>query len=153
MAFAAKHGHPDTVRVLLDAWGQPELDVDDLVLFAKLAACGLNDDRHGRSALHGRVVRDQEAADTLQRRKQQASTVALLAKERHTQYPANVYEIFEDWGPRPVPETSTIAALLDGWLADTSDLDAQRAAVRGHEQEVAEKRAVQQLLLAMACQR
>jgi ankyrin repeat protein len=130
LAVAAEYGQAAVVELLLEVRGQPQVTSWDLARAAKLPA------------------RDELLVQ--QPTSQHVAVFTRLVKELHRWYPANVQLLFQD--PNPVPAVAAMAALLDGWASDVSGIDAQRAAVRAQEQDVGhEKKAVQQLLLSMAC--
>jgi ankyrin repeat protein len=122
LAVSADRGDAGIVQLLLDAWGQPPITAVTLVEMAKIAA-----------------------------RREKFAELATLITELQRLYPAELQKLFE--GQDPVPASLAMAEVLDAWVADVSDIEAQQAAVRQAEEDVSlRKKAVQQLLIQMACE-
>jgi hypothetical protein len=82
----------------------------------------------------------------------------LAADHMHFEAAARLLKLTQQLYPAELQQqlagvsTPTLAGVLDAWSADISSIEEQRAAMHRREQDLAaEKRAVQQLIVQMAC--
>jgi hypothetical protein len=122
--LAAQWGQKDVVRVLLAAWGKPQISSHDLLSAVKVA------------------LRYHSAAPW--------PMFAVLAKELQKLYPAEVQQLLEDTSELQAPVTAAeaLAAALDEWASASKE---QRVAMRKEQQNLdLQKQAVQQLVVGVA---